>query len=283
VYIAIPSRSRGDKIGMMLDRLPPAVYPDVRIFVPVSQQGRYTRNILPKHDGVRLKLLSDDYRMAEVRDHIGRTAIAEGADHFLMIDDDVRFEQRRDATTTRTKTCDLAETQTCLDYLDRYLRDGRWGMVGLPARQFQHAVPTGGPDDIFCECTRNMCVTGWRSEDFRHVDYKRVMVRSDFDATLQLLRNGRKNINLCYWQHSQVNNVAGGCADYRTTEIADAAALRLVELHPGLVTVVRKKYEAQSRREKLNMGERLEVVINWRKAYEEGLRSFREKSLESVS
>ena len=272
MLIAIPSRSRADKIAATIERLPPSVRPDVRVFVPESQWGRYARN-LARFDKVKVVLLPDDFRMAEVRHFMGHWAADQGHDYFLMVDDDVRFETRRGPDTTRTTACTHEDTVLCLEAIERRLDDGRWGMVGLQARQFQNAVPPGAPDEIFRENTRNMCVTGWVTKDFLTVDYRRCVVRSDFDATLQLLRQGRPNLNLCYWQHSQVNNVTGGCADYRTTEVADAAAHRLAELHPGLVRVVEKEYPAQARREKNNMGKRLEVVVNWQKAFGYDLRA----------
>lgn len=264
MLITIPSRSRADKIAAFIERLPIDARLNTIVFVPYSQRDQYLK-ALDKHSSP-VVTLSDDFRMPEVRDFMGKFAAMQSAEYFLMVDDDVHFETRLGPDTTKTGPCTLNDTARCLEHIEFVLREGYHGQVGLPPRMFQNHTPAGHPETLFKECTRNACVTGWRTEDFLKINYCRVPVRSDFDATLQLLRLGRKNINLHYWQHNQVNNTAGGCSDYRTTTLADAAAYQLEALHPGLVKVVAKEYPAQMRRENLNMGKRLEVTIQWRKA-----------------
>lgn len=268
--ILIPSRSRWTTVGTLIKQFPPNLFDTIRVYVPESQRSRYERAVQP-HPGVVIITLSDELRMAGVRDFMGKDAWKRREKIFLMVDDDVRFERRVDDLGTLTRACEPEDVRDLLVNIEKRLLDGRWGQVGIPPRQFQNGIPPGPPDSMLRECTRNMCVTGWRTGDFLRVDYTRCAVRSDFDATLQLLRLGRPNLNLCFWQHSSKgNNTPGGCADYRTTELANAEAERLASLHPGFVTLVKKKYEAQAARKNNNMGERIEVMVRWKAAYESG-------------
>jgi len=270
--ISIPSRSRAHRICTLLAQFPPEVMPDIRVFVPESQRDQYEQNM--RGFDAEIRTLPDILRMAGVRDFMGWAAIADGDAIFLMVDDDVRFECRVSHEVTNTRYCTIDDVREMLAMIERCLRDGRWGQVGIQGRMFQNAsFDAGPPDKLMKECQRNMCVTGWRLDDFVKIDYTRCAVRSDYDATLQLLRLGRPNLNLGYWQHSQVNNTPGGCADYRTTELANEEALRLQSLHPKFITLQEKEYPAQKRRSNWNMGKRLEPMIRWRAAYEEGLRN----------
>lgn len=275
--IAIPSRSRAHRVGTLIKQIPEALRHTIRVFSPVSQYDAYTRN-LSMYPQIEVIALPDAHRMAEVRKFIGNWHDGIGCNIFLMMDDDVRLEQRVNAIEKRTKTCDHADVTRMISFLEERLLDGRWGQVGIRPRMFQNAMPGGPPDELVLENTRNTCVTGWRTEDFRRVDYTRCVVRSDFDATIQLLRQGRPNLISCYWMHNQTNHTEGGCADYRTTEIANAAAHHLASLHPGLVRVVEKSYRAQERRTSHNMGTRLEVVVNWKEAFGYDLRLDTEQS-----
>jgi len=57
------------------------------------------------------------------------------------------------------------------------------------------------------------------------------------------------------------SNLAGGCSHYRTQEVQEESARKLAELHPGLVSVVKKAAK--------NWGwaERTDVTVGWKKAF----------------
>src|SRR6516165_1816255 len=85
-----------------------------------------------------------------------------------------------------------------------------------------------------------------------------VELRSDMCVTLQLLLKGYPN---AIWQTTVVNqkrDAPGGCNTWRTDEMSDAEARKLVDLFPRYVSVGKRKYG------------RLEVTVQWQKALRDG-------------
>jgi hypothetical protein len=91
----------------------------------------------------------------------------------------------------------------------------------------------------------------------------RIETREDMDLTLQLLRKGYPN---AVWNRTVVDqrqfDAPGGATNERTVESMNADALKLAELHPGYVDVVERDYSTSV--------PRLEVVCQWKKAFEDG-------------
>jgi hypothetical protein len=103
------------------------------------------------------------------------------------------------------------------------------------------------------------------------IELGRVPVMEDFDLTLQLLRAGfpnRVSYEFCWNQRGSGSE--GGCSTYRTGEMQAAAARRLAELHPDFVKVVTKS--SKSNWKQGDMQERVDVIVQWRKAFEAGRR-----------
>jgi hypothetical protein len=86
------------------------------------------------------------------------------------------------------------------------------------------------------------------------------------DLTLQLLRKGYPN---AVW-HTTVNDqrrfdAPGGATNERTLVRSNADAHKLAQLHPGYVSITEKTYKASV--------PRVEVICQWKKALEDGLRA----------
>jgi hypothetical protein len=132
-------------------------------------------------------------------------------------------------------------------------------LVGFGAREGGNRISTP-----ISHATRQMRVHGIDLRYFReaNIRFDRVIVMEDFDVTLQVLRTGRANCVLNKWVTNQGgSNTAGGCSHYRTPEVQTESALKLAELHPGLVNVVRKRTKTSWGGE-----ERTDVIIQWKKA-----------------
>lgn len=184
----------------------------------------------------------------------------------VMLDDDLRFAVRKRPGTTdpalREATAEDLEQQ--LEALAQQLRTV--AHAGWSARQGNNRQEGG-----WKEATRQMYVLGYDADRLRgleetgRVTLGRIGFREDMDLTLQLLRLGLPNAVSYDVTADQAAGyaAAGGCTDERTVEGSDADALRLAELHPGLVKVVKKEYKGSLHRN--------EVVVQWRKAYEQGL------------
>lgn len=147
---------------------------------------------------------------------------------------------------------------------------GKLGHAGLSSRNGNHIV-----QGEVAFNTRMMHCIGYDTEVFaEHVQTKkRPIVREDFDYTLQLLRAGFSNAVIFHTCVSPGGyNAPGGCSDERTRELSNEQAHLLAKLHPGLVKVrngvVRYRPKETEFKNSNEESERLEVTVQWRKAYE---------------
>lgn len=144
----------------------------------------------------------------------------------------------------------------------------KYGHAGLSSRNGNHAV-----EEEVLIVGRMMHAIGYDTEVFaRKVKTKnRVLVREDFDYTLQLLRAGHENAIIFHTCVSPGGYGAkGGCSDERTRELSNGEALKLAALHPGLVKlrsgVVRYRSKETEFKNSNEESDRLEVTVYWKKA-----------------
>lgn len=179
----------------------------------------------------------------------------------VMFDDDLRFAVRS-GEGTKLKQADQFAIRTHLDELQLALRDATH--AGWSARQGNNTCEAGGWQST---CRQMFCL-GYDAgllnalEREGKIQMGRIQTREDMDLTLQLLRLGHDNVVQFDIACDQVAGFAakGGCTDERTLETSDRDAVRLAELHPGLVKVVEKQYKGSLNRK--------EVVVSWKKALE---------------
>lgn len=262
--VCIASRSRWGVVGKLLAQFPPAVFDHLTLYVPEGQLGHYKTALLSRWPVLadRIETVPDDWVLATIRVHMAKRAAERGEVAFIMMDDDLRFAVRRGPDTTSMQVAAKYDVMAMLDAVQMRLMNGRWSHVAVAPRFMQQQNGIGTHLGVTKECHRAMCVVGWRLADFFRIDYGRMVARSDFDGTLQSLRQGRPNLILGYWTHDQTSGATpGGCADYRTVEMFDETARALAAYHPGLVTLVNKS--------NLTSGiirERVEVRVRWRQA-----------------
>ena len=177
--------------------------------------------------------------------------------YIYMVDDDVRFN-RWDAERRSLRTCKGAQLDVGLGQLERWLFDGVV-MVGFGMRL--HADVHVGSS--FRECGRLCDNYGFRVQDFRRlgIRFDRVEVLEDIDVTLQLLTRGFPNrISNWFSVGSGERSARGGCSTYRDAAMQARAAQFLVEQFPAFVKLTPRDTWDQ-------MGNRIDVVVGWRKAY----------------
>ena len=179
----------------------------------------------------------------------------------LMLDDDLpTWRQRAGEVNAKGETpytkATTKEIEKGLTFFAKLMKDHAHGSIG-------HA--------LFCQVSP---LLKFNSRMLRALAYNvklipkgtefRLQVMEDFDMELQLLTQGLPSVTyngIVQDQHQ--NNSAGGCSGYRTLEVQAAAAHRLKELWPDLVTVVTRA----PAREWIGMGgERTDVRINWSRA-----------------
>lgn len=183
--------------------------------------------------------------------------------YMVLCDDDLRFSRKMEGDRTKlreVKANDMVELVAAMK--SRLLR---FAHVGVSAREGNNRKP-----EFSYTNERIMRVLAYDRERVPpSCRFDRVPAKQDFDMTLQMLRAGLPNCVLYEWAQDQVgaSNARGGCATYRTEEMADKAAKELHRLHPDFVTLVTKD---NSNWKGFKNPTRLEVRIAWKQAYEAG-------------
>lgn len=193
--------------------------------------------------------------------------------HVIQLDDDLTFSARcamRDRTwdgqgwkgTNGPFLAKATSTQIQEGFARVFeLLEQGWGMVGLSPRLNNNRV------EAATSCpARVMYAFGVNGDLYRQhkLNFAELECREDFNIALRMLRNGHAVGTLNELAVDQrAFGAEGGASSERTMERSNAEAERLAELHPGLVRLTRKEYVSSI--------PRVEVVVSWRKAMEEGL------------
>lgn len=269
MLIAIPTRGRVSLVGSggTLSLIPQSLVEETVLFVHSDEYAEYAGAVasLPEERQVTVVPLKYD-KIADKRLQIGQWAMeTSDDDKFVMLDDDIDFLVRRSDDDWRLRAAEEPEVLDMFGMMERLL--DQYALVGVSAREGNNRYGVGMPSELVFENTRIMRITAYRTEDFLSVEHDRVPVMEDFDVNLQLLRRGRPNALMAYWANGQrMTNAPGGCSIWRTLELHNAAAERLAELHPGLVTTRQKHNKTDAE----GLGTRTEVTVQWKKAYGHG-------------
>lgn len=206
-----------------------------------------------------LVLPEDITQLAETRQHLMDSYVA--ADNICILDDDLQFAVRRDDDRTRFRQPQEQDIDRMFNALEVNVSE-TVPLVGVGAREGGNFNP-----EPFLEATRQMRLHCINLPTYRKlgIRFDRVQVMEDFDVTLQFLEAGYPNLVLNDWVTNQAgSNTAGGCSHYRTLEVQAESAYRLAELHPGIVTAVKK-----STKTSWGGKERIDVRVKWKQALAE--------------
>lgn len=264
----VPSRGRAD------DRLlkGPAAQVDPRDFlwyvVPEAESETYKRFLNGSGLDFAQVLPCPVSGIAATRQWIGQFCQRLGFSKFVMVDDDVGFLVRRGEDTWRLKAASPEQVSRAMDWLDDALDEN--AHAAISPREGNNRVGWGPPDTLVQKNTRTLRCLAYRTEEFLTMEHGRVDVMEDFDVNLQLLRAGYSNAVTYWWAQGQrKTGEEGGCSEYRTHAVHEASAVRLAELHPGLVTLREKHNKTDAD----GFGTRTEVTIQWKSAYRQGTRN----------
>lgn len=222
------------------------------------------RPLLPP--AVELLECDRDGALGLKREWICRLAQSRGEEKHAQIDDDVIFYTRKSADATPLRYATPEDTDQMFDWIERQL--DTHAMVGISPREGNNQKGIGDVDALTHMNTRIMRVLCFQTEPYAATEHGRVETMQDFDSNLQLLRAGYTNCVTFWWaQGHKGSQTPGGCATYRTVEMQARTAHKMTELHPGLVRtkVVDNKGAGE-------YGKRTDVMIQWKKAAEEGAR-----------
>lgn len=267
--IYVPSLDRYKDIGWGVPRFAsPGLRSKLVYVVPEAQVQDYRARIAQSDLlGMRAaKVIGcPEKGIAATRRWIGEHANSVDQEKFLMLDDDVWFFKRAAPDATNLVKCEGDDTDVMIQDVQTMLNT--YAHVGISAREGNNRLPLAGDQTMACvENTRTLRCLAYQTALFRACEHGRVEVMEDFDVNLQLLEQGYKNANLCYWSQDQrQTNAPGGCSTYRSQEVQRVSAERLAELHPGIVALRQKENKSGG-----EFGKRTEVTIYWKKAFQKG-------------
>lgn len=267
----IPSRTRWDHI-VPLRYLNDYWMFKTNLVVHKDEAEDYANAVLLSHSNGEIvnvpNIIAIEYTggIAEKRTLIGKHAEENGYDKFMMIDDDLNFLRRLyvDAVNQVTIRYDEKdEIDKMLRAVEHYL--DKYAQVAIGMREGNNHAGVGEAP-LITECTKAIRAVGYQTKAFRSVDTNRVRTMSDYDTTLQILEQGKKNAVLNWWMSGQKGtNTAGGCSIWRTHEVHEQSVAKMVQMHPGICTARMKENKTGG-----EFGVRPEVTIKWKKAYEQG-------------
>ena len=181
----------------------------------------------------------------------------------IQLDDDLVFATRRADEPTKFRPSTGVEIEAMFEEMYHLL--DTYAHVGVSGRE-------GANRDINAHrtVTRQMRIHGYRLDVLKKekITQNTMPDVEDFHTTLQLLELGYPNILINWIVHNQEgSNTEGGCSEYRTLESHARDVEILREHHPSFVKVVTKKTKTA-----WGGGERKDVIIQWKKAYTEGMK-----------
>jgi len=230
-----------------------------------------TNIVCPKKEAFSLESLGDDLKVvrqpnpdwtiAKKRKWIMEEWLSQGIEKIVMLDDDLRFASRISEEDWHLDEIRGETLEKEFDRLEERLGPD-FPHVGFGPRQGNNRV-----DEPGWKVPGKMCyVLGYYLPIVvKECELGRIETREDMDVTLQLLRKGYPN---AIWQTTVVDqrkfDAPGGASNERTMESSNADCHKLAALHPGYVSVTQRTYKASV--------PRCEVIIQWKKALEDGMR-----------
>lgn len=245
--------------------------PQATLLVHSSEEAAY-RAAYPTTD---IMVLPDELKgIAKIREYIVRTL--SGSEKVLSLDDDLSFYRRKDPTSHHLIDAEPVDIAAMLAEIEHQL-DTYAHVAIAPREGYPHYAMHGGvPIKMVNENVRYVRAIGMNPAKIpATVEFTRCPVMEDFDVALQLLRLGLPSATLVAWAQGQPQTQAdGGCSTYRTQELQSEAAYKLQDLHPEFVRVTMKNNASGG-----DFGERTDVQIYWKKAYESSFPGYVSKPL----
>ena len=241
--IYIPTRGRVDK-QITLRSLPASLQEITWLVCPkdeAKEHKKYHPNVIGQPDSIKGIAAKRAWIFKNAKD-----------DKIVMLDDDCGFYARGKKGLLKEYATDSV-LEGLFIWIEQKLDEH--AHVGVSSRMGNNHV-----EESEIRTTRMMHALAYHVPTvLKHVKMNRVLMREDFDYTLQLLRKGYDNVvryDVCVAPGSY--GAKGGCSDERTVAISDAEAEKLATLHPGLVRIVQKEYKGVPRKE---------VVVSWKRSF----------------
>lgn len=262
--IYIPSAFRPDDrlVKSLLSQFPEDLVP--YLVVPQNEEDAY-RAVTQKH-GLRCEILTHNVvGIHRTRQWIGEHAKSLGKKKFVMFDDDITILVRRAPDTWQLRAAEPKEVRTMVFWLRMALEWYEYASISM--REGNNRAGVGNSDELVRFNQRSCRVHAFRVDDFLSYKHDRCPLLEDFDVILQLLLSGGTMAISHWWAQGQrMMNEAGGCSTYRTHETQEEAVRTLAALYPDYVRLK----DVSNKTDKDGMGTRVDVTIDWKKAWAQG-------------
>ena len=255
--IFIPTRGRVNKqITIEQFELDRSETPDYVCVVPKCESKYWSKDHL---------VVPDSFKIADSRQFI----LEQPELYHVVMDDDLRPAWRREDDPSKFVSFESMSLDDRLIHLKLLFGDIHrlllmgWVHGGVSIRQGANYC-----HDNYVMNSRVLRFHFYNAEVVRSLeqDYRPFTVKQDYDFTLHLLHLGIPNILVNYCVQDQPgSNTEGGCSRYRTESVLADGARQLHAKYPEVVKIVKKspKVAWEGR-------ERLDVQIQWKKAYKKG-------------
>lgn len=191
-------------------------------------------------------------------------------DVVIMLDDDLGFFKRRIPTAYNLRPADTFEDQLeIFEALYNTIAVEGYVHAGISPRQMnnQH-FPAEFKEVMRMNAVHAVSKSKLQELGLRYTD-DGVQIQEEYHLTLRLLKKGYPNKvwTKFAWDQQGVSGAPGGCSLFRTSQVqADGASL-LESLHPDVVKVINKSPKNAG----AEMANRLDVRIQWKKAYQSSM------------
>ena len=246
-----------------LENLCPSLKAKTTLVIRKDEEG------LHPHD--RTLVLPSPMRLSEARQYVLDYTPYK---YITMLDDDLDWSRRQDGSLPNAKHYQHEFSLDLMLEQEKFLRDG-FVHCGVSAREGNNRIK-----EDYKDVDRMMRVLSYNVEvvNKEGCKFDRLVLKADFDMTLQLLRLGYPNrVSYRLAQGQGRSNDPGGCSEYRTVELNDEVCLELEKLHPDFVTTD-VKYTLSSWKNEFE-GWRMDVIIQWKKAYKEGVEIYGQRNV----
>ena len=256
--IIIPTRGRRNNQLTIKSLIGCELIRRTTIVCPQSEYKHF-RSLRPDYDVVAQP--DAHWKIHEKRAWILEHWLAEGHEKIIMLDDDLRFATRKSEDDWHLREITGEELVPQFKILEDKLGP-EFPHVGFGPRQGNDRL-----DDIGWRIPGKMCYAlgYYLPVVVKECELRRVKTREDMDITLQLLEKGYPD---AVWNTVTVDqrrfDSPGGTNDERTMETSNQDALELARLHSGYVSTVERAYKSSV--------PRVEVVVQWQKALQDGQR-----------
>jgi hypothetical protein len=200
-------------------------------------------------------------------------------DHVMIIDDQCRFKKRNSSMKYDKMTPE--QFVEMFELVESHLKN--YAMVGICDRPGNNRIltDTKSPARMYSVYAINRKM--WRENGIRfdgmYQKNKEIRLYEDFYAVLSMLTRGMPNLLLCNYIFESEHGIKGGNSTVRNNDLQKKCIEALITEFPDFVKMTRAENVSWST-DSHNGGDRWEVRVRWKEAFESSSKKSTETSLD---